>query len=296
MFLGARLQPAKVSFVNSAPLGANSLLHYQQPLLHLAETLHTVHLFLEVVVAKGGIGEGAADAVLAEASGEDAHVEEDVLHGRMDEAVAFQFDDYAVADVSARVDVVVMKPQAKVDGEAFGHTMVDEGDAVEEVLDVRMQLIDGVPRLLDQELTSLVALEYALETGHLDALLLRSSVVVFVLDLKESDACLLVGAYTDLLSHLAPRLVHIVHAMVVSVKVDGVITRCGLAVEHLDVVLRGCSQKQGLELHQRDDELRVDTVHQLHCTHLFERDGLIGRKYFVDLLKDRLSGFGHCND
>ena len=107
---------------------------YQQSLLHLAETLHTVHLFLEVVVAKGGIGEGAADAVLAEASGEDAHVEEDVLHGRMDEAVAFQFDNYAVPDVSARVDVVVVEPQAKVDGEAFGHTMVDEGDAVEEVL------------------------------------------------------------------------------------------------------------------------------------------------------------------
>ena len=243
---------------------------YQQSLLHLAETLHTVHLFLEVVVAKGGIGEGAADAVLAESTGEDAHVEEDVLHGRMDEAVAFQFDDYAVADVSARVDVVVVEPQAKVDGEAFGHTMVDEGDSVEEVLDVRMQLVDGVPRLLDQELAGLLALEHALETRHLDAFLFCAAVVVFVLDLKESDACLLVGAYTDLLSHLAARLVHVVHAMVVCVKVDGVITRCGLAVEHLDVVLRGCSQKQRLELHQRDDELRIDTVHQLHSAHLFE--------------------------
>ena len=269
---------------------------YQQSLLHLAETLHTVHLFLEVVVAKGGISEGAADAVLAEAAGEDAHIEEDVLHRRMDETIALQFDDHAVADIGSGVDVVVVEPQAQVDGETFSHAVVDEGDAVEEVLDVRMQLIDGVPRLLDQELTSLVALEYALETGHLDALLLRSSVVVFVLDLKESDACLLVGAYTDLLSHLAPRLVHIVHAMVVSVKVDGVITRCGLAVEHLDVVLRGCRQKQGLELHQRDDELRIDTVHQLHSAHLFERDGLVSRKYFVDLLKDRLSGFGHWGD
>ena len=104
-----------------------------------------MHLFLEVVVAKGGIGEGAADAVLAEASGEDAHVEEDVLHRRMDEAVTFQFDDYAVADVGSGIDVVVVKPQAKVDGEAFGHAVVDEGDTVEEVLDVRMQLIDGVP-------------------------------------------------------------------------------------------------------------------------------------------------------
>ena len=229
-----------------------------------------MHLFLEVVVAKGGIGEGAADAVLAEASGEDAHVEEDVLHGRMDEAVAFQFDDYAVADVGTRVDVVVVEAQAQVDGEALGHAVVDEGDAIEEVLDVRMQLVDGVPRLLDQELTGLVALENALETRHLDAFLFCAAVVVLILDLKEGDTRLLVGAYTDLLSHLAARLVHIVHAVVVGVEVDGVITRCGLAVEHLDVVLRGCSQKQGLELHQRDDELRVNAVHQLHSAHLFE--------------------------
>ncbi len=269
---------------------------YQQSLLHLAETLHTVHLFFEVVVAKCGIGEGAADAILAESTGEDAHVEEDILHRRMDETIALQFDDHAVADVGSGVDVVVVEPQAQVDGEAFGHAVVDEGDAVEEVLDVRMQLVDGVPRLLDQELAGLLALEYALETGHLDAFLLGAAVVVLVLDLKEGDTRLFVGAHTNLLSYLAARLMHIVHAVVVGVEIDGVITRCGLAVEHLDVVLRGCSQKQRLELHQRDDELRIDTVHQLHSAHLFERDGLVSRKYFVDLLKDRLSGFGHWGD
>ena len=91
---------------------------YQQSLLHLAETLHTVHLFLEVVVAKGGIGKGAADAVLAEAAGEDAHIEEDVLHRRMDETIALQFDDHAVADIGSGVDVVVVEPQAQSCGTA----------------------------------------------------------------------------------------------------------------------------------------------------------------------------------
>ena len=239
---------------------------------------------------------GSADAIFAKSHRHDSEVVKILSYRRIYVAVALQLDDNDVAHLLVASVLRIVELQVEVDGEAFGHTMVDEGDAVEEVLDVRMQMVDGVPRLLDQELTGLLALEYALETGHLDAFLFCAAVVVLVLDLKEGRARFLIGAYTDLLSYLAACLVHIVHAVVVGVKVDGVISRCGLAVEHLDVVLRSCGQKQRLELHQRDDELRIDTVHQLYSAHLFERDGLIGRKYFVDLLKDRLSGFGHCND
>ena len=94
---------------------------------------------------QGGIGEGAADAVLAEPSRQDTHVAEDVLHGRMGQSVALQFDDHAMANVCTRVDVIVVEAEPQVDGETLGHAVVDEGDAVEEVLHMRMQLVDGVP-------------------------------------------------------------------------------------------------------------------------------------------------------
>ena len=129
-------------------------------------------------------------------------------------------------------------------------------------------------------------MEHALEAWHLDAFLLGASVVVLVLDFEEGYARLLIGAYPNLLTHFATCLMQIVHPMVVGVQIDGVIGSRRLVVEHLDIVLRSCSQKQGLKLNQRDDKLGVDAVHQFYGTHLFERDGVVSLKNVVDLPED----------
>ena len=77
-----------------------------------------------------------ADAVLAKTAWLDAELSKDVEDRTIDIAVAFELDDDEIAHEAVIVGYEVVEPQISIDGEALGLALVDEGDAIEAVLEM----------------------------------------------------------------------------------------------------------------------------------------------------------------
>ena len=155
--------------------------------------------------------------------------------GREDQAVALQFDDDQVAHLSLRVGQHVVELQSRVNGQPLRLGAVHQGDAVEVVVHVGLQLVDiEVQMLTNEQPLFFVGQIHVL---YLDALLLRAPVVVLRLDFHELQVRTDVCAEAQLLAVGVARLVLLIHAERARVEISGVVEHVALTVNLLGVVV-----------------------------------------------------------
>ena len=254
----------------------------------LFEPLDAVQFLFQVIAPQLGVGQSTTDTVLAESTWVDVQTHQEIVHRRESCSVALQLDDDQVSDVGVAGVLVVVERDTEVDGEAFGESAVDQRDTFKAVLDMGLQVGQLEPRLFGNEGTRLLGqrLEAGIgldsATRHLDTFLLGAAVVVLVLDLQEGIVRILIFTDTYLLTHLSARLMEVVHPVVGSVQIDGMIRSRPLSVRALHIVVGRRNSKQRSQLGNGNDILGVDTVHQLDALHLFQPDGLEPLKFILD--------------
>ena len=236
------------------------------------DSLNVVQLRLEAVDGQVFIGQRRTHAVLAEAVGMDAQLAEHRQHGREDEAVALQLDDDQGSHRAVAARHAVVELEGRVDGQPLRHGLVDQRDATEVVVHVRLQRAYVIAQMMGQEVGLLPVAE--VHVAHLDALLLRAPVVVLRLHLKVVNAYMEIGTHAQLLALQMAHLMTVIHRAVLRIVVECIIRCDDLAVDLLHVILVAGELKQPSEHGHRRDELRIDAVHQADVSHLVERDGL----------------------
>lgn len=217
-------------------------------------------------------GEGRAHAVFRESMGMDAQLAKHFQYWRKYQSVALQLDDYQFAHIHFLVVQQVMEPQCRVDGQPLRLGLVYQRDTAEVVIQCRLQRVGLIAQVLGQELVFL--LFQHVHVGHLDALLLRTSVVVLGLNLHELQSADAIGAEAYLLAVGMSPLVLVVHIEGAGIEVGCVVLQIALAVYLLYEIVLLRQFQQLVQLVYIGHELRVRSVHQFHPTHLFQRDGV----------------------
>ena len=234
----------------------------------------------DAVTAQGLVGEGRADAVLGEPVGMDAQLEQLGQDGRWLVAVALELDDDKVAHEAVVACSDVAEPQVDIDGQPLGLAFVDEGDAIEAVLESLREALGIVAQMVGEELVVVVEAEGAALVGQgiealgSGALFLRTPVVVLRLHLQVVDADVEIGTHAEFLTLQMACLMTVIHGVVLGIVIEGIIGCDDLTVDLLDKIFIACELEQLTEDRHRRDELRVDTVHQADVSHLIECDGL----------------------
>ena len=92
---------------------------------------------LDAIAAQAAVGERRADAVFGETVGEEAKLEQLGQDGRRLEAIALELDDNELPHRAVDTRREIVELQIGIDGETLGLGLVDEGDTVEVVLELR---------------------------------------------------------------------------------------------------------------------------------------------------------------
>lgn len=133
------------------------------------------------------VGEKHAEAVFAEPVALDAGIEQKPFEVGGNVAVLLDLNDDKSVGGGIAACEEVMEGDARVDGDALAFLPVDECDALEGVLQPRLQLLAGYPYFLGQEsafLLSVVQRAKALH-GNLNALFLVLPVLILFLTSKK---------------------------------------------------------------------------------------------------------------
>lgn len=242
------------------------------------QSAYPLQLRLEPVVLQAGVGHHAADAVLAESAGLDAKLSQQCEDGRIDIAVAFQLDDDEVAGLCVLVGLEVVELDVEVDGQSLRLGVVDQCDAVEVILD-GLVYVGGVAT--NQSVQELVILLNLSLSGHLNALLLRATVVVLGLHFEEGDIAVHVCANAHLLSWGTSVVVLHVEVVVVGVPVSRFVRGYLAAAVELSIVVSLRQLEQFCQILLVGNELGVGAVHQPDGRHLLQCDGLQLLQKFV---------------
>lgn len=221
----------------------------------------------------------------------DVHLDEHIVHRRGMMTIAFELDDGQVAHASIGLCLEVVEPEIQVDGESFGHAMIDEGDAVEEVLELGLQGVGAQGGRLDltidmgeersllefsQDLRhQLIGLDGIVGDLHLHTFLARTTMIVLMLDFEESLSCIQIGSHPDLLSGFVTHFVSGVHLVVGRIEIDGMIARYTLTLLiGLHEIVMSSSLEEFYQLLEAYYVFRIRTIHQLNTHHLIQTDGL----------------------
>ena len=157
--------------------------------------------------------------------GHDSQLAQHGQDRRRHEAVALELDDDNVAHKTVVAGDDVVEAEVQVNGQTLGLALVDQGDAVEAVLQLRQHRGCIVVQGLAEEVSILSAAEVdgrqtaGGEVVKADALLLGTSVVVLGLHLKVIQMRVHVRADAQLLPVGVASLVYMVHLAVGGIKV-----------------------------------------------------------------------------
>ena len=230
--------------------------------------------FLEKIVLQLGVCHHGADAVFREARWFDAHLPQEVEDRREHITVALEFYDDQFARLGIALGFVVVELDVEINGQAFGLTIVDEGDAVETVLHGRRDVVERAPgEALDEGSAACVDYFLAVMRRHGDAFFLGSTVVVFRFHLEESEVAVQVSADANLLTR-CPGVVMLEEETVLGgVPVDGTIGGYALVLDLLHEIFTLRQLQKFYQLAFAGDELGVGAIHQFDAAHLIERDG-----------------------
>ena len=150
------------------------------------ETDEVAHLGFHLAQGKGRVRKESAVAIFAETAVADIASREPIDDGTMGTAVALDFDNHGVGESDLRAGTEIGERKVEIDGEAFGHLVVDESDAAEGVGNGGFEARNGVVRVEGNESLSLHA-EVARGDGRSgDTFFLRAAVFL-VLDLDEGE-------------------------------------------------------------------------------------------------------------
>ena len=101
----------------------------------------------------------------------------------MHASVALEFDNDKIVRTSRFARLMIDEADAKINGQSLRLRLVDKGNAVKGIFNRRDDVAKGISRALREKLLAVTLVDDCLNGGHLNALLARFSVIVFLLDL-----------------------------------------------------------------------------------------------------------------
>lgn len=156
-----------------------------------------LHEFLQprfqAIDAKRRVGQGFADAILAESAGMDFQFSEHRENGRWLKTVALQFYDGEPGKRTFLTCSKILKREVGIDGEPLGHRLVHQRDAMETVLNLLLQQLRVNVQYLLQEILS---------RGIIcrNTALISLAMIVLGLYFQETQLAVYIRAHTHLLS------------------------------------------------------------------------------------------------
>jgi hypothetical protein len=144
------------------------------------------HFGLEEVLLDVAVRHHRAHAVFAESRRLHAQTQNQVLDGRKHVAVALELHHHKVASAPFLPRLEILETYVEIDGQPLRLAPVDQRDAVEPVLQHRLEVLVAVGRHFAQEGVTLCA-SYFRGRLHLDAFFLCASMVVFRLHLQKRE-------------------------------------------------------------------------------------------------------------
>ena len=107
------------------------------------------------------------------------------MHGGRRSAVSFEFHDRDTVKRVVAFGAEVVKTQAGIDRQAFGHAAIDERNSRKIVFEMRRKLFGRKIRMFCQKTSRLIRMQKVLIRFDFDPLFICSAAIILILDLKK---------------------------------------------------------------------------------------------------------------